>query len=172
MSSGHQLFLDMLTFEVKNFSEFFHLQSGLDSEFFRGGSGPTFFGHTKFDTKKIFWIFFVYRAFWTLKFLQGGVGSEHQLFLVMLNLRSKFILEFFHLQSALDSEFFRECLWAPTFFGHAKFEVKNFSEFFHLQSGLDSEFFRGGSGPTFFGHTKFDTKKFFGFFLFTEHSGL
>ena len=50
----------------------------------------------------------------------------------------------------------RGYVWAPTFFVHAKFEVKNFSEIFHLQSTLDSEFFRGGvKAPTFFGHTKF-----------------
>ena len=54
------------------------------------------------------------------------------------------------------------------FFGHAKFEVKNFSELFHLQSTLDSELFRGGVGAqTFFGHTNF-----FGIFSFTEHSRL
>ena len=36
------------------------------------------------------------------------------------------------------------------FFGHAKFEVKNFSELFHLQSTLDSELFRGGVGAKTF----------------------
>ena len=46
----------------------------------------------------------------------------------------------------MDSEFFARGLWVLTFFGHTKFEVKNFSEFFHLQSALDSEFFAGESG--------------------------
>ena len=52
------------------------------------------------------------------------------LFLVMRNLRSKNVSEFFHLQSALVSEFIRGAVWAPTLFGHAKFEVKIFWEFF------------------------------------------
>ena len=59
-------------------------------------------------------------------------------------MRSKIFRNFFVLQRALDSEFFRGVVRAPTFFGHAKFEVKNFSEFFHLQSALDSEFVREG----------------------------
>ena len=43
-----------------------------------------------------------------------------------------------------------------TFFGHTKFEVKNFSELFWLWSALDSEFVSGVWVPTFFGHAKFD----------------
>ena len=60
--------------------------------------------------------------------------------------------EVFCLQRALDSEFFRGGVWAPTFFGHPKFEVKNVSEFFHLLSAIDPEFFtgRGGLGTNFF----------------------
>ena len=51
----------------------------------------------------------------------------------------------------MDSEFLRLGVWAPTFFRHTKFEVKNFTEFFHLQSTLDSEFFiRVGSGHQLF----------------------
>ena len=61
----------------------------LGTEFFRGGSEATFFGHVKFEVKNF--------------------------------------LEFFHLQSTLDSEFFRGGVWAPIFFGHTKFEVKNVS---------------------------------------------
>ena len=45
--------------------------------------------------------------------------------------------EFFHLQSAVDCEFFAGGFWALTFFGDANFEVKFFSEFFPLPSGLD-----------------------------------
>ena len=48
----------------------------------------------------------------------------------------KIFWEFFHLQSTLDSEFFRGDVWGPTFFGNAKFEVKNFSEIFQLQSTM------------------------------------
>ena len=58
--------------------------------------------------------------------------SGHQIFLVMLNLRSKIFWEFFPLQSILDSELFRGGVWVPTFFGHTKFEVKTFLEFFCL----------------------------------------
>ena len=39
---------------------------------------------------------------------------------------------------------------APTFFGHMKFEVKNFLKFFHLQSTVDSEFFKRGFGHQLF----------------------
>ena len=61
-----------------------------------------------------------------------------QTFLVMPNLRPKLFLEFLHLQSPLDSEFFRVGVQALTFFGHTKFEVKKFLEFFYLQSAVDS----------------------------------
>ena len=67
----------------------------------------------------------------------------------------------------MDSEFFRGGVWAPTYFIHAKFEVKYVLEFFHLQSTLDSEFFRGGVWtPTFFIHTKFEVKNFLDFFIY------
>ena len=72
-------------------------------------------------------------------------------------------MEFFNLQRAVDSEFLRWGFWAPTFFGHAKFEIKKvFQNFFHLQSALDSEIFTGGGvlAPTFFDHVKFEVKKF------------
>ena len=50
-------------------------------------------------------------------------------------------------------------------FGHAKFEVKNFSEFFYLQSALDSELFRGGDrAQIFFGNAAFEVKNFLEFF--------
>ena len=61
----------------------------------------------------------------------------YHLFLVMLNLRSKFFSEFYGLQSALDSEFIRGCVQAPSFLGHAKFEVKFFRNFLITEhSGL------------------------------------
>ena len=55
-----------------------------------------------------------------------------QTLLVMPNLRPKLFLEFLHLQSPLDSEFFRGDVQALTFFSDTKFEVKKFSEFFNL----------------------------------------
>ena len=94
---GHQLFLVTPNLRLIIFQNFL-----------REGSGPNFFGHTKFETKKFFGNFFIYRMLWTLNFTGG--------------------------------------IWAPTFLGHAKFEVKNFSEFFNLQSTVDSEFFSGGGG--------------------------
>ena len=85
--------------------------------------------------------------YYETKFFRGG-GSGHQLFLVMLNLRSKF----FCLQSTLDSEFFRGDVQGPTFLGHTKFEVKNFLEFFQLHSTVDSELLMEGTlGTNFFG---------------------
>ena len=53
-------------------------------------------------------------------------------------------LEFFYLQSTLDSEFFRGDVQEPTFFGHTNFEVKNFLKFFNLESAVDYKFFTGG----------------------------
>ena len=50
-----QLFLVMLNLRPKNFSEFFHLHSALDSEFYTRGSGhQLFIGHTIFEVKTFF----------------------------------------------------------------------------------------------------------------------
>ena len=76
---------------------------------------------------KIFRNFFVYRVLWTLNFSEGVSG--HHLFLVTLNLRSKIFWNFF-VYRVLWTEFFRGGDWGPTFFGHAKFEVKYFLEIF------------------------------------------
>ena len=105
----------------------------------------------------------MYKGLWTLNFSEGVSG--HELFLVTPNLRPKYFLEYFCLQRSPDSEFFRGDVRAPTFFGHAKFEVKNFFEFFNSQSAVDSQFFtRQIRGPTFFGHTKLEVKSFLEFF--------
>ena len=82
-------------------------------------------------------------------------------------------MEFFHLQSNVDSEFFESVVWAPNFFGHAKFEVKFFFlDLFNLQSDLDSEFFTGDvRAPTIFDHAKFEVKNFLGIFSFTQCCG-
>ena len=45
-------------------------------------------------------------------------------------------MEFFHLQIAVDSEFFERGVWAPTYFGHTKFEVKNFLGIFFIYKAL------------------------------------
>ena len=114
-------------------SEFFHLQSPLNSEFFRlGVRVPTFFGHAKFEAKNVFGIF-------------SFTG----------HLRPKNSLEFFHLQSTLNSEFFRGGVWGQIFFDHTTYEVKDFSEFFHLQNTMDCElnFLQGSLGTNFFWST-------------------
>ena len=72
---------------------------------------------------------------WTLN-LSGGVSS-HQLFSGHAKFEVKNFQSFFHLQIAVDSDFFARWVWAPTFFGHTNFEVKIFSEFFPLPSALD-----------------------------------
>ena len=87
----HQLFLVMLNLKSKFFRNFFFYRA-LWTEFFRWGSGPTLFGHAKFETKNF--------------------------------------LEYFCLQSTLDSKFFRGGVFAPIFLGHAKFEVKKYFEIF------------------------------------------
>ena len=75
----------------------------------------------------------------------------------------KTFLEFFLLQSTLDSEFFRGGVFAPTFFGHAKYQVKNFLDFF-VYRALWADFFRGAPGPIFFGLAKFNAENFSEFF--------
>ena len=96
--------------------------------------------------------FLIYRALWTLNFwLREGGGSGQKLFLLTLNLKSKFFWNFLIYRVLCTLNFSQGGIWAPSFFGHAKLEVKNFLEFFYLQSTLDSEFFTGrGSGYQLF----------------------
>ena len=146
-------------FEVKNFSECFHLQSTEDSEFCTDRSVHQLFLVMLNLRLKIFWNFFVHRALWTLNFLQEESGN--QLFLVTLNLRSKNLGIFSFIKHSGLWIFIAGGLWSPTFFGHAKFEVKYFLEFFNLQSATESEFFTGCIwAPTFFGHAKYEIKYF------------
>ena len=84
---------------------------------------------------KIFRNNFNYRVLLTLNCLkQGNPGINsfwHAKFQV------KIFSEFFHLQSALDSEFFRDGLQSLTFFSDNKFEVKFIAIFsFTEHSGL------------------------------------
>ena len=79
----------------------------------------------------------------------------------MLNLRSKFFQNFLIYRALCTLNFSGGCVWPLTFFGHTKFEVKNFSEFFHSQSTFDSEFFASGHlGSYFLCHAKFEVKIF------------
>ena len=136
--------------------------------FSEGGSGPTFFRHAKFEVKNFFGIYSRTKHS-TLWIFQRGSG--HQLLQVMPNLRSKNFSEFFHLQSTLDSEFFRRGS-GQTFFHMQNLRSKNLSEIFHLPSTLDSEFFRErGLGVNFFGSCQIWDQKIFRIFSFTEYSG-
>ena len=67
--SGHQLFFIMPNLRSKNFQNLF-IYRVLWTEFVRGVSGPTFFGHAEIETKK----FFIYWALWTLNFSEDGSG--------------------------------------------------------------------------------------------------
>ena len=158
-------------FEVKKSSLYLVLWS-LFLQVWGGVQDPTSFGHVKFEVK----IFSLYLVLWTL-FLQvggwgGGVGG-----VLGLNFFGSCQIwgqKKFPLFSALDSISAGVCVGRgvrdPTSFGHAKFEVKNFS----LYLVLWTLFLQWGGGiqdPTFFGHAKFGVKKFFrgrGGFLHTH----
>ena len=63
-------------FEVKNFSEFFHLLSAVESEFFPARVlAPTFFGHAKFEVKK-FSEFFPLLSAVDPEFVSGGASGH------------------------------------------------------------------------------------------------
>ena len=100
--------------------------------FSEGVWAPTFFSHSKFEVKK-FSEFINLQSTVDSEFYRGGVRAPT--FLVTQNLSKKF----FGIFSFTNCSSVR----APTFFGHAKFEVKTFSEFLHLQSAVDSDFFAG-----------------------------
>ena len=86
-------FIDHAEFKVKQFSKFFCLQSTLDSEFFRGSvQAPTFFGHAKFEVKIFSEFSHLQSTLDSKLFSRGGTG--HQLFFIILNLRSKFFRNF------------------------------------------------------------------------------
>ena len=152
--SGHQLFLVTPNLRSNIFQNFFLYQVlwslNLSGE---GVLAPTFLVTANVRSKN-YQNFFLYRALWTLNFL------------VLPNLRSKIFQKYFLYQVLWTLNFLEGEVCAPIFFGHSKFEVKNFSEFFPLLSSLVSEFVRGGvfMAPTFFGHTKCEVKKFSEFF--------
>ena len=187
--SGHKLFMVTSNFRVKKFSELFCLQSTLHSEFFRGGSGTQLSLEMPNLRPKSFWIF-LFTDCSGLWIFQGG-KSGNQLSLVMHYLTSTSFQNIFHYQALWSLKFsLRGLVWVPTFFCHAKFEVKKFRIIFYLTSALDFEFFResggldtkvfrifdlqctldseffgGGSGyQIFFGHTKFEVKSCSAFF--------
>ena len=90
----------------------------------------------------------------------------------MANLRSKIFNNFLLYCAHWTLNLSGEGVEAPTFFGHAKFEVKNFLEFFQLQSTVDSELFRGGGSRHQLFLVMLHLKsKFFRNFLITEYSG-
>ena len=54
----------------------------------------------------------------------------------MLNLRSNIFQKFLVYTAMWTLDCFAVGVWAPTFFRHTKFEVKNFLEFFNVDRGL------------------------------------
>ena len=146
--SVHQLFWSCQIWGQK-FFRIFSFTERSQLNFSEGGSDTNFFWLCQILEQKIFGIFFLYQLLWSLKFWGGGSG--HQLFLVMPNLKSKKFQNFF-LYWVLLTEFFGGVVQTQTFYGHAKFETKNFSEFFPLQTTLDSESIGGRvvQAPTFF----------------------
>ena len=114
--SRHQLFLVIPNLRSKSFQNFF-LYCMLWTQFFRGGSGPTFFGHTKFEVKKFSELFPLPS---TLDSEFFGWGSKQKFFWVIPNLRPKIFQKIFIYQELwiFQGREVRE----PTFFGHAKFE--------------------------------------------------
>ena len=165
--SGPTFFGDA-KFDLKKFSEFYPLLSALDSEFFwgRGVWASTIFGHAKFEVK-IFSEFFILQNAMDSEFFTGGSG--HQLILVTPNFRSNFFWNFLLYCTLWPLNLSGRGVWAPSFFGHTKFEVKNFWEFFHLQSAVDSESFAQGSGhQLFMVMLNLRLKIFQNFFLYWE----
>ena len=120
-----QLFLVMPNLRPKNFSEFFHLQSPLNSEFFTWGSlGTNFFWSCQI-TAQNFLEFFLLPS--TLDWIfQRGV-PRHQFFLVMPNLTPKIFQNFF-LYQALWTEF-SEGVWAKFFWSCQIWDQKIFGIF-------------------------------------------
>ena len=64
-------------------------------------------------------------------------GSDTNFFWLCHILEQKFFGIFFLYQLLWTLKFWGRGIWAPTIFGHAKFEVKKISEFFPLLSALD-----------------------------------
>ena len=163
----------MLNFRSKVFRNFFVYRLLLTLNFLLGSelSGHQLYLVTLNLMSKIFWNFLLTEGSALWIFQSGCLATN---FFGHTKFEVKIFLEFFSLQSTLDSEFFRGGFQVPTFSGHTKFEVKNFfGIFFYLQSAVDSEFFAGGFwAPTSFGHPKFEVKNFLEFFVFIELFGL
>ena len=164
--SGHKIFLFMPNLRSKIFWNFFLCRTFWTLNFLEVSSRHQLLLVTPNLRSKFFQNFFPYRALSTLNFLEGQ--SRHQHFLVMPNYTSKNFQNFF-LYWVLWTEFFGKRGTGTNFFGHSKFQVKNFSEFFPLLRALWLFIFYGERGyvwiPTFFGHFKFEVKNFHNFFL-------
>ena len=151
--------------EVKHFSEFFHLLSTINSEFFRGGLGINYFLSCQIWGQKIFRIY----SFTECSGLNLSEGCLGQLFLVMPKLRPKN----FSFTEHSGLWIFQRTGLGQLFFITPNLRSKTFSEFFHLHSTLDSEFFREGSlGTKFFESCQIWGEKFFGISSFNKHCGL
>ena len=89
--SGHQLFWVTPNLRSKIFQNFF-LYQVFWTEFFIGWSGPTFFGHAKFETKLISGIFHLQRTV-DSEFFRGSVRA--QIFFGHVNFEVKIFQNFF-----------------------------------------------------------------------------
>ena len=167
--SRHQLFLVMPNLRSKSFQNFF-LYCMLWTQFYRGGSGPTFFGHTKFEVKKFSELFPLPS---TLDSEFFGRGFKQKFFWVMPNLRPKIFQKIFLYQVLWSLKFsVRRLIQAPTFFGHAKFEVNNFQNFFIYNAPWTLNFSEEGLDTNFFWSCLIWSQKIFRIFSFTKCSGL
>ena len=116
--------------------------------FSQGGSGPTFFGDAKFETKKFFGIFpfTEYSGLWIFQRWCPGTN-----FFWSCQICGQKLFRFFSFTefSGLWICRGRE-VWVPTFLGHAKFEVKNFRNFLIYRAFWTLNFSWEGSGHQLF----------------------
>ena len=152
------MFFGHAKFEVKKFENYFPLLSTLGVVW-----SPTFFGHPKFEVKK-FSEFFPLLSTLDSEFLQ--VGSPVTNFFWLYQIWYQKVFRIFSFTDYSGLWIFQLGDLTPTFFGHCKFEVRNFQKFF-LYRALWTLNFLGRVGvwePTFFGHAKFEVEKFWEFF--------
>ena len=109
----------------KIFENFFVYRMLWTSNFLHGVFGHQLCLVTQNLRTQIFQNFFIYRVLWTLNLSKGVSG--HQLSLVTLNLKSKIFWNFFIYIALWTLDFSQGLFWVPTFFGHTKLDLKNFS---------------------------------------------
>ena len=91
-----------------------------------GFCAPTFFGHIKFEIK-MFWKFFPLLCALDSEFVGGCPGTN---FFWSCQIWGPNIFRIFSVTEHSQLNFLEGGVQIPNFFGHSKFETKNFSEFF------------------------------------------